>query len=407
MERRLLDPGYRFRPPRPSRFWDRALRPVQRWVYRRMYRTAELEVRGEAHLHRAVEGGQGALVAINHPAHGDAFTIFEAMARLRVPCCYLAAWQVLQGWMGVKAWAFQRLGAFTIDREGTDMRSFRTAVDVLAQTERSLVIFPEGEVYHLSDRLTPLREGAAMIALSAARRRRSREGAPPLRVVPCALKYFYLEDLTPQLEALMGRLEERLFWRPAGDRPLGERIYRYAEAILALKEMEHLGSAGRGALPERIAALCGHILGEVERRRETRSAGEPVPVRVKRLRQEVLKTLGAGDDAAGPAAPGEAARRDLEDLHLVTQLFSYPGDYVARRPTLERIAETLDKFEEDALGAENVGPRAPRRAIVSFGPPIDVDEHVPQKGGARGAASALTGILEQRMQSQIDAISAG
>ena len=100
------------------------------------------------------------MFAVNHPAHGDPFVVFEAMARLRAPCCYLAAWHVFTGWMGLKGFAFQRLGAFSIDREGTDLRAFRTAADVLAQGDRSLVIFPEGDVYHLNDRITPLREGA-------------------------------------------------------------------------------------------------------------------------------------------------------------------------------------------------------------------------------------------------------
>ena len=39
----------------------------------------------------------------------------------------------------------------------------------------------------------------------------------------------------------------------------------------------------------------------------------------------------------------------MEDLFFVIQLYSYPGDYVAEKPSIERIAETLDKFEEDVL----------------------------------------------------------
>ena len=40
----------------------------------------------------------------------------------------------------------------------------------------------------------------------------------------------------------------------------------------------------------------------------------------------------------------------MEDLFFATQLFSYPGDYLADDPSIERIAETIDKFEEDILG---------------------------------------------------------
>ena len=42
-------------------------------------------------------------------------------------------------------------------------------------------------------------------------------------------------------------------------------------------------------------------------------------------------------------------QEELDDLFLAVQLYSYPGDYVAEEPTIERMAETLDKFEEDVL----------------------------------------------------------
>jgi len=407
MQPRLLEPGYRFRPPRPSRFWAWALSPLRRRIYRRTYGVRTIEIRGTEHIRAALAGGRGAMVAVNHPAHGDPFVIFEAMSRMQVACCYLAAWQVLRGWWGLKGWAFQRLGAFSVDREGTDMRSFRAAVEVLATSGRSLVIFPEGEVYHLNDSITPLREGAAMIAVTAARRR-SRSGGPALHIVPCALKYFYLQDPTPQLQDVMSRLERRLYWRPRVGRPLAERIYRYAEAVLGLKEIEYLQSAGTGPLPDRIQRLSEHVLSELEKRRLDRVSREPVPVRVNRIRARIMKEL-AGDDQPEPAPEAlEALDRDLGDLHLVTQLFSYPGDYVAGQPSLERVTETLDKFEEDALGAVDAGARAPRRAIVSFGPSIDVTEHIGgEKGPARPAAGPLTAILQQRLQEQLDRMSAG
>ncbi|MCZ6445265.1 MAG: lysophospholipid acyltransferase family protein [Planctomycetota bacterium] len=418
MERRLLEPGYRFRPARPSRFWQWALTPLRRRVYRRRYLVRDVQLRGEKHVRWALAQGGGAMITINHPAHGDPFIIFEAMHRLGVPCCYLAAWQVFKGWFGLKGWAFQRLGAFSIDREGTDLRAFRTAVDVLAQGNRSLVIFPEGEVYHLNDRVTPLREGAAMIALAAARRR-SRSGGSALHILPCALKYFYLDDPTPQLQSVMTRLEQRLYWRPQVDRPLLERIYRYAEAILGLKELEYLNEFGKGSLPKRISRLTEHILSQIEQRRLGRVGDQTIPARVKQLRRHILRECGAdepqGDDAA---AVGEnpagaelsleaitAAKRDLEDLNLVTQLFSYPGDYVTQQPSIERMTETLDKFEEDALGAHEAGARAVRRAVVSFAPTIDVTAHLADaKGSARGAAGTLTALIEQRIQEQLDQI---
>ncbi len=401
VDQRLLEYGYRFRPPRPGRFWDVLLRPLTAWVYRNMYGVRALEIRGAEHLREAVGKGAGAMIAVNHPAHGDPFVVFEAMHRLKVPCCYLGAGQLFRGWLGLKAWAFQHLGAFSIDREGTDVRAFRAAVDVLVSGRRPLVIFPEGDVYHTNDRVTPLREGAAVIAITAARRRERGEGT--LCMVPAAIRYRYLGDPTPQLEAVMTRLEQSIYWRPRTDLALPERIGHFAEAILALKEMEYLGAARPGTLPERIAGLSGHVLGALEeRRRPAPAKNETAPLRVKLLRQQIL-----GDSVGTEGQPlDEQARRDLEDLQLVTQLSSYPGDYVHDSASIERVAETIDKFEEDALGAEEAGARLPRRAILSFGEPIPVGPSEAPGGSrrrARDAAGTLTADLERAIQALLDA----
>ena len=398
MHKRLLEAGYRFRPPRPSRAWQWLLRPVRRYLVHGMYGVETIEIRGAQHVRAALDGDGSIMFAVNHPAHGDPFVIFEAMHRVRVSCCYLAAWQVFEGWLGLKGFAFQRLGAFSIDREGTDLRSFRTAVDVLVAGNHSLVIFPEGEVYHLNDRVTPLRDGAAAIAL-AAHRRRSKSGAGPVRIVPCALKYYYLEDPTPILEPIMTRIERHLYWRPRFDAPLRDRVYRVAEGLLALKELQYTGELGRGPLHTRIAALTEHILTAMEQRRLGTGGKGTIPERVKTLRHDILAVL--EEVPRDAAQPGD--ERDLDDLHLVTQLFSYPGDYLVSEPSIERIAETIDKLEEDALGAVDAGARVPRRAVVSFAAPLELPEPTLRRAG-RSAAAPVTAQIEQALQDQLDTI---
>jgi hypothetical protein len=89
---------------------------------------------------------------------------------------------------------------------------------------------------------------------------------------------------------------------------------------------------------------------------------------------------------------------DLEDLFFVVQLYSYPGNYVSQQPSVERIAETLDKFEEDLLGAKTATIRGARKAIVTFGEPIAVEPH----GAKKTTTAALTEMLETRVQEMLD-----
>jgi hypothetical protein len=219
-------------------------------------------------------------------------------------------------------------------------------------------------VYHINERITPFRDGAAAAAISSARRAKK-----PVLCVPCGIKYEYLDDPTDNLLKLMDRLELELLWQPRRDSPLHRRIYRFAEGIMALKELEYLGSTSSGPLPERTDALAQYILNNLEQRHDIKTIKPSIPERVKELRGLALKRLSELENFDPDCQP---YKNDLNDLFLVVQLFSYPGDYVQEHPTVERMAETLDKFEEDVLGVFSASIRGQRRAIVSFGEPIEV-----------------------------------
>jgi hypothetical protein len=324
----------------------------------------------------------------------------------------MAAYQIFAGSAGLKRFILPRLGVFPVDREGADRHAFAAGVDILHQGRNPLVVFPEGEVYHLADRLTPLREGAAAVAISAAKK--LGEAGKKAWIVPVAIKYRFCDgsDPLPELHDLMDDLETRFTWSIRPGRPLVERLYRYAEGLLALKELEYLGGPRPGLLRERIGDLRSFILDGMEDRRLGRRSDEPTPVRVKELRRSCLAELEGLDDPEKPGEPAtngraQAIRQELADLFVALQLFSYPGDYVRECPTFERAAEILTKFEQDALGLAVAAPRGPRRAIVHLGEPIDVGSYLPRSGRSRGAAATLTSEMEARIQGLLDAIGPG
>ena len=84
----------------------------------------------------------------------------------------------------------------------------------------------------------------------------------------------------------------------------------------------------------------------------------------------------------------------MNDLFFVMQLYSYPGDYLEGEPTIERLAETLDKFEEDILGVELPSVRGRRRVEVHFGEPIPVGGGEDRRGGTQ----QLTQTMQDRVQ---------
>jgi hypothetical protein len=209
-------------------------------------------------------------------------------------------------------------------------------------------------------------------------------------VIPAAIRYAYEQDITPQLQASMTQLEQRLMIRPKPGTPLHERIVAFGEVLVTIKEKELLGRSmeGDGDLPTRLRRLIDHVLSRHENEELKQvHAEDTIPVRVKTLRHHLLERM---CDANLDDNARRNAKTALDDLHLVLQLYSYPGDYVSAKPTVERMAETVEKFEEDLLGVAK--PKGKRRAMVKLGEPLDVKRHTAAR--ARTAASELTARLE-------------
>jgi Acyltransferase len=369
-------------------------------------KVASITFEGEPPIREKLERGDGVLLCPNHTDHADSHVMFALGRRVGVPFYYMIAHQILQGG---RKWFLPRVGAFPVDREGADLSAFKTAVDVLAKGVNPLVIFPEGEIHHLGDRVTPLREGALAVATTAAKRAGGR--GKTVWLVPLGIKYRYLDnaDPLPALHGVMDELERRANWRVDRTRPFVERAYRYAEGMMGLKEFEYYGFARPGPLPERLATLRELLLKrlEVDWLPESQcdaAATLGTPERVKEIRRACLKVLA---DPGTTEYEKVEIRADLHDAFVAFQTYSYPGDYLRNGPTVERAAETIMKFEEDFLGVHEVTPHAERRAVVQVGEPVDVGARLKAFPKPREAVGTLTLELGQGIQSLLDAIGPG
>lgn len=389
-----------YRMAQPTRRWEpqlspalfRIFRPFRQFYARRTAGLAAYTIEGTEHVHKAREAGTGLLITPNHPTHADPYAMNEAASQLGFPFYFMATWNVFDVQGRIGQWLLQKHGVFSVDREGTDVQALKTARNILEERAHPLVIFPEGEVYLCNDIVTPFREGAAAVGLMAARAQKR-----PIAAVPCALKYHYLDDPTPKLLTLMEAIETSIHWQPRTDKPLTERIQDVGSALLALKEIEYLGSARNGSLPERLENLSTHILSEHESRLGIQPGSKDVPERVKELRRRTLKAINALE--SGDKTDRATLDRDLLDFLTVVQLFSYPGNYLKANPSIERIAETLDKFEEDLMHCHPCNVRGERAVKVRFGEPIPISAEK-----KKGAATELSNQLEQAVQSLLDSI---
>lgn len=382
----------------PPRWWSPMLSPgaVRFWKFVREqvrvkhHRMLDIEVEGLEYLQQCIREKHGILITPNHSCHADPAVLYWVADQLHSPFYFMATWQIFQRASWFRLLILRQHGCFSVDRDGTDIRAFRQAVDILQNRPYPLVIFPEGEIYHINKRVTPFRDGPAAIALMA-----RKHADRPITCIPCGIRYQYTTDPTPELLTLMDRLEEQIIWRPKRHLNLQERIYHFAEAILGVKEQEYLQHTQAGTLPERIRSLAEFILSGLEDKYGLTNRTLTIPERVKLCRRHAIKLV---EDETLPPDEHDAAKMDLDDIFVVTQLFSYPGNVSSGNPTIEEIAETMDKFEEDILRAPSASIRGTRRAVVKFGKPISV-----QLGkGGKNETHMLTEKLEERVQGLLD-----
>ncbi len=383
----------------PSRLSPRFIRATRFWRKRDLAKLGihEIEVRHGERIAESLESGAGVLILPNHSFHYDSHVMIEAGIRNGWHTHFMSAWQVFQLAGTFGRHMLQRHGAFSINREGTDTKAFRQALSILGSDPHALVMFPEGDLYHSNDRVMPFREGAAAIALSA-----QKKSDRPIHIYPAVMKCFYTKDPTPELIEMMNQLEHRIRWRPRPDLPLIERIYRFGEGFLASKEIEYIGETQPGHLPERLRNLAKFVLEQVRTHLEFKSRGGDVVDQIRHVRGALIRLTEKtqAEIQEGVSNPELESRLEslklfMDDMFFVTQLTSYRGNYTVENPTVERIAETIDKFEEDLFELHYPTPRGERKAVVQFGDRIELSTK-------EWTVPELTQFTESRVQELMD-----
>jgi hypothetical protein len=330
----------------------------------------------------------GILLTVNHCRLADPLAVAQLGLELNQFFYYVVAYhQFKQG--RISGWVLNRLGGFSLWREGTDRESLRTSARLLADAERPLVIFPEGTWFRQNDRLGPIQEGFTLILRQAARL-----GTRPLAVHPVGLKYWLLEDPRPILCRRLEALERKIGWRSQQHLDLVTRIEKLASALLAIKEIEHWGSARTGSLDGRIQRLAEAYVCGLERSYLGRAHDDYTLKRIRRLRQVLVRQL----TETGDPDRVLAARQALEDLVFCENLSAHSHDYLLERPSLERLTEAVLRIEETVTD-EPERLLAPVGVTGAVGPALDVRARL---NGAGQDLSPLAQTVATSMQKLLD-----
>lgn len=404
----FCDAPYRFFPARPSPPLMALCQFVNaRWgLPGRNHRVRSLEITGATEAVRAIEArGERLLFTPNHATHSDPQVMSEVQRRLGVSSCYMAAYDVFLR-SRINAWVMQRAGAFSVDREGSDRKSMAEAIKVIKAGRFALTIFPEGNVYLQNDRVTPFLEGAAFLALKS--QKELGEGRP-IHVVPVSIKLSHVSDVRPEVCKKLSLLAETggARFQPDAD-PVAE-LMRIGRHLLA-KNLRQRGflTPGEDLSDGQLTEVLHESVDRVATGLETKmnlSPGDPADLadRLRKIRGAIHQIrIDPEKETEHRVAAGWA-----DEAILAVRILGYSNPYVALDPTLDRVAETVEKLSEDLHGRWDP-PFAERDAIVHLGEPINLADGLgdSEGGKSRRAVGDLNRAMESGVQAGLDAINA-
>lgn len=396
MQNIFIEKPYQFVPPMKASWPQKMLAKLgihQRTLSRREGVTS-CEIRNADRLSQSLADGHGVMLTPNHPRLADPIATYDLIRKVDCAFYTMASWHLFN--QGAFARFMLRLmGAFSVNREGMDRTAIDFAINVLKTAERPLLIFPEGTTSRTNDRLMAFMDGPAFIARTAAKRRAKEElGSGRVVVHPIAIKYVFEGDVESRADHVLSEIEKRLSWSPQRDLPLIDRVIKVGDALLSIKELEYKCPVSEGAtLRQRQNNMVNHLMNPLEEEWLGGPQEGGIQMRVKNLRVKIFP-----DMISDTLSLAERKRRweQLGRTYLAQQVDCYPEQYVTEHPTVDRILETVEKFEEDFLGTY---PRhGSIKAIINVGEAIEVQTRRAKGGEGEPLMNQIRESIEAMLQ---------
>ena len=177
--------------------------------------------------------------------------------------------------------------------------------------------------------------------------------------------------------------------------PLIDRIVKVGQALLTLKELEFdIHNSPGTSLRDRQTHMVNHLLGPLEEEwLGARAEDGGIQVRVKNLRMKIFPELSRNE-----VDRTERARRwkHLERTYLAQQIEFYPEQYLTQSRSVDRILETLEKFEEDFFGECRIHGNL--KVVLDVGEAIEVST----KRDRNAESDPLMAEIRQSIQEMLD-----
>jgi 1-acyl-sn-glycerol-3-phosphate acyltransferase len=208
-------------------------------------------------------GDQGMIICGNHSAEEDPDVLFGLSAIVKVQLYFLTAREILGKKNSLTCKWLQKIGCFSVERGLADLKSFKTARELLANGQK-LSIFPEGEISHQNDFLMELESGPERIAFSALDElhRQGRQGT--VFILPVIFRYRYRHKIQPALDAALLKIERTLGISRSSKDSRSERVAKAFDRMLDRVNHENGTKSEGNSLNERIESLQNILINRSE-----------------------------------------------------------------------------------------------------------------------------------------------
>lgn len=355
-------------------------------------------------LLKKLPSGAGIILAPNHADETDPRLCLELSRRtgkLFISMCNREAFDEL---FGLAGFVLQRLGHFSVERGAHDTRAKDHAVKVVAEGDRVMVIFPEGEIFYLNERVQPFHSGAVEIGMQALLEKHQQDTSFRAFIVPMAIKYHYPQKIDSLLDRRLTRMENRLLL-PHLNAPMHERIHAIQKKLVEHEvESRHLQGIeeAAGDLQELIIATEKAIISEIQKRHQDLFTYQ------KRIIDETWQLeaeLRAKLETLQDSKTHKEMQQDLEALQEVAHLASWRPQYYTETSSDDRLAEAVLKLEREIFRVRRPKQLATREVYIKFAEPIELSSFADQyQVDAAKVRHSLTEDLHSRIQSLIDEV---
>jgi 1-acyl-sn-glycerol-3-phosphate acyltransferase len=389
-----------FKPARPS--------PFLLWLSQHLIKI-DLQRQNTVHIQesdldklRNLPAGVGCILTPNHADEMDPRLCLELARRLKRRFIFMCNREAFDEMGGVAGVLLQAIGYFSVERGGHDLAAKKYSVATVAEGKDILVIFPEGEIFYLNESLQPFHSGAIDIGMQAIIERRHQLPDWTAYIVPISIKYSYKGPIETILEKRVQKMERPLR-QDLSKHALSKRLNLLQAKLLAREEAAYNISPDTVRLAKmtvRIQHARQTILQQIEEKNggtfndQARTIDQAWQLSAQ-LREKMGHQLSADEE--------KELKAELAALKEVAQLVSWQPQYVASKPSDDRMAEMVLKLERELYRIKRPAQLAKRDVHMRVGEPIDLGQHlVEYQSNPHGLRHKMAVQLRDVIQALVD-----